>query len=48
MKTDKKEVKKITNEQKLEMLQSQLKQTEQQYFKIQGAIEVIQSIIAEK
>ena len=50
MKAVKKEVKKekLTYEQRLENLQAQLKQTEMQHFKIQGAIEIIKGLIAEK
>lgn len=45
-----KEVKKetITNEKRLEDLKTQLKQVEHTYIKIQGAIELLEVLVAEK
>jgi len=48
MKPVKEEVQKISLEQRLKNLQSQLKEVESTYFKIKGAIELLQSIITDK
>jgi len=42
------EVKKVTLEDRLKNLQSQSKEVESTYFRIQGAIELIKGLIADK
>jgi len=48
MKPVKEEVQKISLEQRLENLQAQSKEVESTYFRIQGAIELIKGLIADK